>query len=302
MMRKTGGRFFASSGKLLAFHVMAANDTREKLWFPAGIAGRIWPWTGPSPRGRRLHRHDELEFNLVTAGRAGYLVEDRYFELSPGLMIWLYPVQEHLLVNESDDFAMWIAVFRPSLLRRVCRGGDHRALRRPRPTHPICRRLSRRSAADLTRLLAGLADLPDEQADRLNAGLGHALLEAWAAFDDAERAAEGTDVHPTVERAARILRDESQPQTIDQLAERVGLSPAHLSRIFQQQTGVSITRFRQRCALARFVDAYGSGHRVNLMAAALEAGFGSYAQFHRVFRAHFGYGPAEYRRRVRDEA
>ncbi len=281
---------------------MLPANTRERLGIPEALAGRVWPWTGPPPRGRRFHRHDELEFNLITAGRARYLVEDRVFELSPGLLIWLYPDQDHLLVNESADFAMCIAVFRPSLLRRVCRGAEHRALRRARPTHPICRRLTRRDAADLGRLLGGLAALPDAQADRLNAGLGHALLEAWAAFENAEQAAEGTDVHPAVERAARLLRDEARPQSIDQLAEHVGLSSAHLSRRFQQQTGVSITRFRQRCALDRFVEAYGSGQRVNLMAAALEAGFGSYAQFHRVFREHFGFGPAEYRRRVRDEA
>jgi AraC-like DNA-binding protein len=276
-------------------------STRERLRLPEGLAGQVWFMDHPAPPRRRFHRHDELEFNLITAGRAGYLVEDRRFELSPGTLLWLYPEQDHVLVNESSDFAMFIAVFRPSLLRRLCRDPAHRPLRQPRPTHPLCRRLGRGATSALGRLLVHVASLDAAERDRINAGLGHVLLEAWAAFDDAEQAAEGTDVHPAVERAARVLRDDTQPQTIEQLAAQVGLSPAHLSRLFRQQTGVSITRFRQRCALDRFVEAYGSGHRVNLMAAALEAGFGSYAQFHRVFREHFGYGPSEYRRRLRQD-
>jgi len=47
------------------------------------------------------------------------------------------------------------------------------------------------------------------------------------------------------------------------------------------------------------VQRYGSGNRWNMTQAALASGFGSYAQFHRVFKRHFGFGPAEYRRRVR---
>lgn len=275
-------------------------STREQLPLPDTLAGRVWPCSGPPPRGRRLHRHDELEFNLVTAGRAGYLVEDRRFEMSPGMMIWLYPEQDHVLVNESPDLAMWVGVFRPSLLRKVCREPGHRVLRQPRPTHPICRRLGGGATASLGRLLSSQSALRDAQRDRINAGLGYVLLEAWAQFDDAEQPSEGTDVHPAVERAARLILNEAEPRPIESLAKEVRLSPAHLSRLFAQQMGVSVTHFRQRCALERFVRAYGTGYRMNLMAAALAAGFGSYAQFHRVFKRHYGFAPAEFRRRVRE--
>ena len=44
---------------------------------------------------------------------------------------------------------------------------------------------------------------------------------------------------------------------LDALARTAGLSPSHLSRIFKDQTGVSITRFRNQRRLERFMILYG---------------------------------------------
>ena len=57
--------------------------------------------------------------------------------------------------------------------------------------------------------------------------------------------------------------------------------------------GVSLVEYRNRLRVERFfasVDRGGS----NLQEAAQEAGFGSYAQFHRVFRKLLGTTPREY--------
>jgi AraC-like DNA-binding protein len=72
----------------------------------------------------------------------------------------------------------------------------------------------------------------------------------------------------------------------------VGLSAPHLSRLFNTQMGLSITRFRNQQRLQRFVRLYGNGRRTTALAAAHEAGFGSYAQFYRVFRQETGRSPA----------
>ena len=76
---------------------------------------------------------------------------------------------------------------------------------------------------------------------------------------------------------------------------QAGLSPSHLSRLFKAQTGVSITRFRNQRRLERFHHLYGRGRRTTALAAALEAGFGSYAQFYRVVRDETGRAPSELR-------
>jgi AraC-like DNA-binding protein len=50
--------------------------------------------------------------------------------------------------------------------------------------------------------------------------------------------------------------------------------------------------------LERFLEIYGRGRRVGALEAALEAGFGSYSQFYRVFRQTIGENPNEYRRKL----
>lgn len=80
------------------------------------------------------------------------------------------------------------------------------------------------------------------------------------------------------------------------LARAVGLSPNHLSRLFARQMGTSITRFRNEHRFRRFLDAYGTGHGITVLDAALRAGFGSYPQFHRITRSITGLSPADYLR------
>ena len=140
-------------------------------------------------------------------------------------------------------------------------------------------------------------DTWQNQPDRFNAGLAHALMETWWAFESAEDFTETMDVHPAVQRAARLLRDDDQMLSMQTVAMKAGLSESHLSRLFKQQTGVSMVRFRHRCMIERFIRLYGHGRRMNMTEAALAAGFGSYVQFHRVFTQVMGRGPAAYRRR-----
>ncbi len=49
--------------------------------------------------------------------------------------------------------------------------------------------------------------------------------------------------------------------------------------------------FRNRIRLGRFFNLYGTGQRHTMLHAALEAGFGSYPQFHRVFKRELGCSP-----------
>ena len=105
----------------------------------------------------------------------------------------------------------------------------------------------------------------------------------------------GVDLHPAVETVARLLRADPDAGDLAALARVAGLSDSHLSRIFKAQTGVSISRFRNQQRLQRFLLLYGRGRRTTALAAALEAGFGSYAQFHRVFREQTGRSPSALR-------
>ena len=64
--------------------------------------------------------------------------------------------------------------------------------------------------------------------------------------------------------AVRLLRssEETCPEDLDRLAQAVGLSAAHLSRLFHAQVGQSVTEFRSRQRLERFFRLYGAGRRL----------------------------------------
>jgi AraC-like DNA-binding protein len=98
---------------------------------------------------------------------------------------------------------------------------------------------------------------------------------------------------PLVERVLQAVSDEL-PMTGEQLALELGVSPGHLARSFKREMGVSLVDYRNRRRIDRFFDSISrSGGTVNLLDAALEAGFGSYAQFHRVYRKFLGSAPRE---------
>jgi AraC-like DNA-binding protein len=98
--------------------------------------------------------------------------------------------------------------------------------------------------------------------------------------------------HPLVRGAAELLARDPK-LTCDALAEQLGVSTARLTRTFRRETSTSIVEHRNELRLARFLGRVDT-RAGNLLEAALGAGFGSYAQFHRVFRARFGQAPREY--------
>ena len=259
----------------------------EALGLRPGAVGRVGRHVaadGPP----RAHRHAELELDLVVRGRATYLLGDRRYELTPRTLTWLFPRQDHVLVDESPDHELWWAVFRPELVSRAAAATP---LVERDPAGQFSRRLDVRRAGRLDALLGELHDTGPADVALLNAGLPYLLLSAWQAFLESEDLVAGVDVHPAVETVARSLRADPGTGDLGALARAAGLSPSHLSRIFKAQTGVSITRFRNQRRLERFLAAYGDGRRTTALAAALDAGFGSYAQFSRVHRAETGQAP-----------
>ncbi|HYF51858.1 MAG TPA: AraC family transcriptional regulator [Planctomycetota bacterium] len=260
---------------------------------PRGHDGDLWHWLRRPEHF--LHRHNELEACLVVRGHAVFIVENRKYVLKPQSMIWLFPAQEHLLVNQSRDFEMWLLLFGRRLLKKHCASPDSSTLRRADPKKHFCRTLPRAEAEKLCALYAQLFQLR-EQRDLFNAGLGYALLASWTAQTKEGATESGKDLHPSVAHAVRLIQNERTPLTLPDICLSAGMSSSRLCELFKEQMGVTLIQYRSRQRLQRFFDLYGSGHQRNMLSAALEAGFGSYPQFHRVFKALTGTSPAQYRR------
>ena len=94
---------------------------KDTLRLADDAVGALWHFASRPGNQRASHHHDELEFNFVISGSGSYLLDDRRVDISAGSIIWLFPEQEHLLINESEDFAMWIAVFKPEAVADWCK-------------------------------------------------------------------------------------------------------------------------------------------------------------------------------------
>ena len=122
-----------------------------------------------------------------------------------------------------------------------------------------------------------------------------ALLDANRGRPGRGAAASPSSSPPLVLRATRLLADDPSLGG-KEIAAKLDISLSRLARVFKSSTGVSLVEYRNQLRLARFRVLVDSGGE-NLLAAALAAGFGSYAQFHRVFRALRGTTPRDYVRR-----
>jgi AraC-like DNA-binding protein len=123
----------------------------------------------------------------------------------------------------------------------------------------------------------------------LCAVLGHALAPCLAHFfapDTSERKTQ----HPLVRETAHLLLSNPSLSFAD-LAKQLRVSKSHLTRTFRRFADTSIVDYRNELRLAEFLNQINTRPVVE---AALGAGFGSYAQFHRVFRARFGKTPRDY--------
>jgi AraC-like DNA-binding protein len=243
------------------------------------------------------HSHDEMEVHFVERGRGLFLLPGGRIWASARTVLWIPPRRDHLLVEGSDDLRRWMLLCRRRLVHRVLPRAARESV-----IGPTARErtgvLPPRLALSLSQVFEDVhrargADLP-----LANAALGYALARTAMVFEGASQGQEPEALHPAVAGAVKALREPGARPSLPELAAHAGLSPSHLSKLFSSELGVSITLFRNRAGLERFVELYGDGSKRTLLDAAFEAGFGSYPQFHRVFRDEMGYPPAEHREKV----
>lgn len=261
------------------------------------------------------HHHIELELNMVVRGTIAYVVDGQRFTFPPRTLLWLFPEQQHQLVARSDDAQYFVAVFKPSLIVKSCRTPAYDGLKRDGSEQEgVLHTLLKPESFDLVRKIMGSVmqgaldpDILNREAgfgvgsdfrfqhgdpDCLNAGLRHLLLLCWRSRLTGSVLGDMVALHPKVRRALKLL-SEGKEDDLSRLAKACGVSDAYLSRIFHRQIGVPLSEYRNSLRLTRFWEEYRKREDKNLLDAAYSAGFGSYAQFYRVFVKAYGRGPRE---------
>ena len=272
---------------------------KEKLVLPQSLKGALWLYNREQSLDLSyqsfVHRHDELELNLVTSGWGTYLLNNRKVELEPNSILWLFPEQEHLLLQKSLDFEMWILVVKPDYLKEICTDHNSLILLEGNPGGDFCRSLNNSAFQKLAGICKDTLTI-QKHPSLFNISIGFIILSAWAAYQKASKIGLEKNILPVIDKVTRLIVKGGGKDDLPFLAREVGLSPTSLSRLFKRQMGFSLTAFRNRCRIEKFIELYGDGQTRTMLNASLEAGFGSYAQFYRVFKQIMGGNPSDYRR------
>lgn len=262
------------------------------------------------------HHHRELELNFVVQGTITYVVDGSRFTFSPGTLLWLFPGKEHRLIARSENASFYVVVFTPSLINKACHIAKYQDLKQtpdqqdklasmvldPKRFELIWKMMASLMEgsldSDLLNREAGFGPASDfcfehHDPDALNAGLHYLLLLCWRFQIEANTNGDAIALHPSVKRAIRILSESDTGQSLDVLSRACGASKSYLSRTFHRQVGVPLHQYRNSLRLARFFEAYRGADQSTLAEAVYAAGFGSYAQFYKVFTQSYGCGPRE---------
>lgn len=97
-----------------------------------------------------------------------------------------------------------------------------------------------------------------------------------------------------VERVRYLLeRDIENPPSLEMLGQEVACSPFHLSRIFAEETGMSIPRYLRTKRIERAAELLKTG-KANVTEAAMSVGYSSLSAFNKAFVEQMGCCPGLY--------
>lgn len=233
---------------------------------------RAQAWRHQPAFRRPRHFHAEPELNVVCSGSAVIGLGDNVMHLGPGDVVLFHPGQDHELLDASSDLKLWVVALRSDLAARAC--------------DSLARAASvgaRLTPADLNRLEETLAQLEGvNDAGTLDVRLAALFKEVHAQLSVnhvlSRRTLQEVNTNPSLQGSV--------------LAQRLGVDQSVLSRQFHEDFALTFVSYRARQRAMAFVRLVDSG--LTLTRAAADAGFGSYAQCHRVFTKALGCSPNRY--------
>ncbi len=246
--------------------------------FPLPGAARAHVWHHVPETRRPRHFHSEPELNLIAAGTATFGVGDMNVAVAAGDLLWWPPGQDHVLLDASLDFDLFVIGLMPALSARVL--GPNGAAAYAGATRV---RLEAPALARLRSLCAAPLAVDPAAVESQVGGL----------WESAHRLRLATPGRHALTRSALVSLMEAPELRRSEIASRHGGHPTDLSRHFHKDVGLQLNEYRTRLRLLRFIEAVSVG-RTNLLLAALDAGFGSYSQCHRAFQETLGCSPRRY--------
>lgn len=254
------------------------------------------------------HTHDFCEMVVYLGGGVEYLAEHNLYAPRFGDIFFAAPGEFHgaRLISPSiyNRYVLW---FPPDLLEGYA-GGAEALAPFTAERNPERRNLLRPDAREVPGLMALLR----EAEAAINVSNGGNELLTWSALlrffhrfgqlwvGSTPAAIAPVSLSPVLEIAlSYITSDYVAIQRVSSVADYVHVSCEHLSRLFTQQFGISISEYIRRYRLNESKRLLLEGASVT--DACYGVGFTNVSHFIRCFRAYVGVTPAKYRALGRNE-
>jgi AraC-like DNA-binding protein len=282
---------------------MALADNEVELAEPA-----LWVQQGAPPVMARPHRHDDLELNLVHAGRLEYLFGGSFLRVEAGEVALFWGGTPHQLVETgaTPTDVSWVHIPLTEVLSWALPTEQVAVLLQARPVVVPAAALVR----DVATLFAGWHH---DVLDR-----GHStivMLEAQAfvrrVLTGAARGGPERDPstpHAPVLRSGAAGRAAAMAQFVAEhyrspitpadVARAVHLSPSHAMTLFKRVVGTTVGTYIARCRVAEAQRLLITSDRTTAEIAHA-SGFTAQSSFYDTFRQVCGIAPGDYRRSFR---
>lgn len=237
-----------------------------------------------------LHWHDYYEMQYVRSGHATQIVNGVSYELGPGSMALLSPVEFHCFENVDPDDPLKIISIRFSdlILPRNIRGDIYEQSR-------TMVSYSEQAEALFQRLHEEFCSDRYGRDTYITAGIMQLCIIILRDFVN-QPASDEAVCHTPIQQALLYVRSHYRSSiTVEDVANIVRLTPNYFSEYFKKQTGIKFSSYVQKLRL-EFAVGLLKMSDVSIKQVAEESGFNSAAYFSNAFKDSFGVSPEQFRK------
>ncbi len=268
----------------------------------------LWVRHGAPPVMKRPHRHDDLELNLVHAGRLEYLFGGSSLRVEAGEVALFWGGTPHQLVDPgaTPTDVSWVHIPLPQVLSWALPTEHVAVLLRARPVVVPATALVRDVAAlfaawhhdvldgghDAVVMLEAHAFVRRVLTDVTPDGPEHGPTTAPAPVSQTGAAGRATAM------AQFVAEHYRSPITAADVARAVHLSPSHAMTLFKRVVGTTVGTYIARCRVAEAQRLLITSDRTTAEIAHA-SGFTAQSSFYYTFRQVCGIAPGDYRRSFR---
>lgn len=257
-----------------------------------------------------FHSHRGIEILYIHQGKGTMVVNHRKYDIASGMLCIFQPYQlHHLVLDYSDNvpFERSIAVFEPAVFEAYFEQWPslkafYDYLYRSKLSAPCIYGLDDpaeliQAFRSMERKLATMRKEDQmEQISLFLIGLFRALHDIWQDREGQSRPQEPRKTHQAEHILRWIESHYSEPLSLDAMSKELHLSPYHLSHLFKESIGVSITEYLSARRIHQAAMLLTTTNKPIALIAE-EIGITNSSYFCSFFKSSMGITPLQYRKR-----